>query len=308
MGADKISIQEFSLWTRFHSCTSASFSCQVHAATKVLLNLGARPNQQPQHTRSGNTHETATGSPKPVRPVSETGQTASVGLSLKQAGETGQTGLANRSDQLCPETPQRPKTPQEPFHIWTKEAIAQQRLPCSKNPSRQPTGRKRSDRFGKPVRPVSAWTVGKNTARGKNSTLPPIDLPICSTDQSETLRIVRVPRGLPLARSSGPKTHSIKRNRKSTLKNTSNPRTSKTPKSSPLTRGFGRGIKGKRTTKGSHKFPPSNPQEQGLENTPRKPPRESSENHHQEQPGTTQQSLEEPRRIIYTYQGGSYKV
>jgi hypothetical protein len=32
----------------------------------------------------------------------------------------------------------------------------------------------------------------------------------------------------------------------------------------------------------------------------RKPPREGSENHHQEQPGTTQQRLEEPRRIIYT--------
>jgi hypothetical protein len=94
-----------------------------------------------------------------------------------------------------------------------------------KNPSRQPTGRNCSDRFGKPVRPVFAWTVGKNTARGKNSTLPPIDLPIHSTDQSETLGINGVPRGLPLARSSVPKTHSIKRNRKSTLTNTSNPRT-----------------------------------------------------------------------------------
>jgi hypothetical protein len=43
--------------------------------------------------------------------------------------------------------------------------------------------------------------------------------------------------------------------------NSSNPRTPKTPKSSPSTHGFGRGIKGKRTTKGSHEFPPSNPQE-----------------------------------------------
>jgi hypothetical protein len=60
--------------------------------------------------------------------------------------------------------------------------------------------------------------------------------------------------------------------------------------------------------KGSHIHPPPNPQEQGPETTPRKLPREGSENHHQEQPGTTQQSLEEPRRIIYTYQGGSYKV
>jgi hypothetical protein len=132
--------------------------------------------------------------------------------------------------------------------------------------------------------------------------------PIHSIDQSETLGIDGVPRGLPLARSSVPKTHSIKKNRKSTLKNTSNPIAPKTPKSSPLTHRFGRRIKGKRTTKGSHEFPPSNHQEQGPENTPRKPPRECSEKHHQEQPRTTQQSLEEPNRIIYTYQGGSYKV
>jgi hypothetical protein len=152
------------------------------------------------------------------------------------------------------------------------------------------------------------WTVGKNSTHGKNSNLPPFDLLIRSTDQSETLGIDGVPHGLPLARSSVPITHSIKRNRKSALKNTSNPRTLKTPKSSPLTHGFGRGIKGKRSTRGSHEFPPSNHQEQGPENTPRNPPRESSENHHQEQPGTTQQSFKEPRRIIYTYQRGSYKV
>jgi hypothetical protein len=76
----------------------------------------------------------------------------------------------------------------------------------------------------------------------------------------------------------------------------------------PLTCGFGRGIKGKITTKVSHEILSSNPQEQGPENTPRKPPREGSKNHHQEQPGTTQQRREEPRRIIYTYNGGSYKV
>jgi hypothetical protein len=75
------------------------------------------------------------------------------------------------------------------------------------------------------------------------------------------------------------------------LKNTKN---SKPQKSSPLTHGFGRGITAQRTTKGSHKFPPSNPQEQGLENTPRKSPREGSENHHQEQPGTTHPNLDEP--------------
>jgi hypothetical protein len=86
----------------------------------------ATTHTQWKHTRHG------CWQPKPVKPVSETGQTASVGLSLTQEGETGQTGLANRSDRFCPETPQRPKTPQEPFHIWTNEAMLQQRLPCSK--------------------------------------------------------------------------------------------------------------------------------------------------------------------------------
>jgi hypothetical protein len=52
--------------------------------------------------------------------------------------------------------------------------------------------------------------------------------------------------------------------RRNPAKNSSNPRTPKTRKSSPLTHGFGRGIKGKRTTKGSHIFPPSNPQGQQL--------------------------------------------
>jgi hypothetical protein len=82
----------------------------------------------------------------------------------------------------------------------------------------------------------------------------------------------------------------------------------KTPKSSSFAHGFGRGIKGKRTTKGSCIHPPPNPKETGLEIAPRKSPREGSENHQKERMGTTHPSLEEPRRIIYTPQRGSYKV
>jgi hypothetical protein len=37
-------------------------------------------------------------------------------------------------------------------------------------------------------------------------------------------------------------------------------------------------------------------------------PRKSSENHQKGKTGGTQTSLEEPRRIIYTHQNGSYKV
>jgi hypothetical protein len=147
-----------------------------------------------------------------------------------------------------------------------------------------------------------------NTTRGSTPPNPNFDLPNRSTDLNKTLGIVGTPHQESIANILSTKTCQIKRNRRNPAKNSSNPRTLKTPKSSPLTHGFWRGIKGKRTTKGSHEFPPSNHQEQDPKNTPRKIPRESSENHHQEQPGTTQQSLKEPRRIIYTYQGGSYKV
>jgi hypothetical protein len=123
MGADKNSIQDFGLWTRFHSCTSASFSCQVHATIEVLLDLGARPNQQPQDTRSGNTHNTAAGSPnrsgrfflKPVRPLLLDLASHRQGKPVRLVWQTGQTGLANRSDRLCPETPQ--KLPWDPKHL-----------------------------------------------------------------------------------------------------------------------------------------------------------------------------------------------
>jgi hypothetical protein len=60
--------------------------------------------------------------------------------------------------------------------------------------------------------------------------------------------------------------------------------------------------------KGSSVYPPPNPQEKSLEIAPRKSPRKGSENHQKEKTGRTQTSLEEPRRIIYTYHEGSYKV
>jgi hypothetical protein len=139
-----------------------------------------------------------------------------------------------------------------------------------------------------------------NNTRGSTPPNPNLDLPNHSTDLNKILVMIGTPHEESIATILSTKTCQIKRNQRNPAKNSSNPRTPKTPKSSPLTHGFGRGIIAQRTTKGSHKFLPSNPQEQGPENTPRKPPREGSENHHQEQPGTTQQGLEEPCRIIYT--------
>jgi hypothetical protein len=145
-----------------------------------------------------------------------------------------------------------------------------------------------------------------NNTCGSTPPNPSLDLPNHFADLNKTLGILGTPHEESIAKFNPTKTCQVKRNRRNPAKNSSNPRTPKTPKSSPLTHGFGRGIKGKRTTKGSHIFPPSNPQEQGLENTSRKPPREGSENHHQETTrnnttkprGTTPNHLYIPRRFI----------
>jgi hypothetical protein len=198
-------------------------------------------------------------------------------------------------------TPNRPRTDQQHHYSKTHES--------SSSPEANPTsGIHRSDRSHTLVRPVKPGQLGMNSTHGSTPPKPTPDLLNRSTNSHKTLGIVGKPHEKSIAKFMPTKSCQIKRNRRNPAKNSSNPRTPKTPKSSPLTYRFGRGIKGKRTMKGSHKFPPSNPQDQGLGNTPRKTPREGSENHHQEQPGTTQQSLGEPHRIIYIYQGGSYKV
>jgi hypothetical protein len=147
-----------------------------------------------------------------------------------------------------------------------------------------------------------------NNTRGSTPPNPSPDFPNRSIVLNKTLGIIGTPHEESIARFKPTKTCPNKSNRRNPAKSTSNPRTRKTPKSSLFTHVIGRGITAQRTTKGSHKFPPSNPQEKGSENTPRKTPREGSKNHHQEQPGTTQQGLEGPRRIIYTCHKGSYKV
>jgi hypothetical protein len=147
-----------------------------------------------------------------------------------------------------------------------------------------------------------------NDTRGSTPPNPSLHLSNRSTGLNKTLGTIGTPHEESIAKFNPTKTCPNKRNRRNPAKTSSNPSTPKTPKLSPLTHRFGSGITAQRNTKGSHKFPPSNPQEQGPENTPRKPPREGSENPHQEQPGTTQQGLKEPRRIIYTCHKGSYKV
>jgi hypothetical protein len=117
--------------------------------------------------------------------------------------------------------------------------------------------------------------LGMNSTRESTPPNPNLDLPNRSTNLSKTLGIVGTPHGESIAKILSTKTCQIKRNRRNPTKNSSKPRPPKTPKSSPLTHGFGRGIRGKRNTKDSHEFPPSNPQEQDPEKTLRKPPRVS---------------------------------
>jgi hypothetical protein len=95
-----------------------------------------------------------------------------------------------------------------------------------------------------------------NNTLGSTPSNPNLDLPNRSTDLNKTLGII----------GTCPK----RRNRRNPAKNTSNPRTRKTPKSIPFTHGFGRGITAQRTTKGSHKFPPSNPKRKVLKTTQEK--------------------------------------
>jgi hypothetical protein len=111
---------------------------------------------------------------KPVRPVFETGQTASFGLSLSQAGETGPTNLINQSVRFCLETPQkylRDQNTSRTFPFLNKRSHSTTETVLLKNSSRQPTGINRSDRFWKPVRPVLPGQSGRTQPAGKNSTL-----------------------------------------------------------------------------------------------------------------------------------------
>jgi hypothetical protein len=121
--------------------------------------------------------------------------------------------------------------------------------------------------------------LGMNCTRGSTPPNPTSDLPNRSTDLHKTLGIVGIPHGESIAKFLSTETCQIKRNQRNPTKNSSNPRTPKTPKLSPFAHKLGRGIKGKRTTKGSCIHPPPNPQEKGLEITPRKSPRKGSENH-----------------------------
>jgi hypothetical protein len=88
---------------------------------------------------------------------------------------------------------------------------------------------------------------------------------------NKTLGILGTPHEESIAKFNPTKTRPKRRNQGNPAKSTSNPRTHETPKSSTFTHGFGRGITAQRTTKSSHKFPPSIPK--------RKVPKTTQRNH-----------------------------
>jgi hypothetical protein len=114
---------------------------------------------------------------KPVRPVSKIGQTTSVGLSLS-------TDRGNRSDRFCPEPPQNTlETRTAPKCLKNLSSFKQEKPKHERDlPAQKPFT---TAHMAKPVKPVwetgqasFAWTVRKNTARGKNSAFQAIDLPM----------------------------------------------------------------------------------------------------------------------------------
>jgi hypothetical protein len=125
-----------------------------------------------------------------------------------------------------------------------------------------------------------------NNTRGSTPLNPIFDLPNRSTDFNNTLGIIGTPHEESISKIFSTKTCQIKRNRGNTTKDSSNPRTPKTPKSSPLTHGFGRGIKGKGTMKVHTNFPhqipkskvPKTHQENHQKGLRKSPPRTTGNN------------------------------
>jgi hypothetical protein len=151
------------------------------------------------------------------------------------------------------------------------------------------------------------WQLGMYSTRRSTPPNPNFDLPNRSTDFNKTLGIVGTLHKESIATILAIKTCQIKRNRRNPAKNSSNPKHRK-PQNRDLNSRIWEGNQRQKNHEGFTRISPIKSPKARSRQTPKKPPKEGSENHHQEQPGTTQQSLEESRRIIYTYQGGSYKV
>jgi hypothetical protein len=180
-----------------HMDTSVNFSCQIHVATGVLLDLGGRSNQQPLKNTQRKTTRTQL-------------QKAKIGqASFQKPVKLTLTIRGNRSG--CSGKLVRP--------VLSRKSLKGLRDQTSKTISRiQPAGKTQA----------SPWSISWFVRRIQ-----------------VTLGIAGVPRGIPLARSSVPKTYPIKRNRKSTHKNNFLRTPPKPPNRAPLLTNLGGESKGK---------------------------------------------------------------
>jgi hypothetical protein len=120
------------------------------------------------------------------------------------------------------------------------------------------------------------WTVGENSTRRKNSNLPPIDLPVRSTDQSETLGIVGYLVGYPWLEARSPKPTQSREIKSQPSRTPLTLEHRKPQNRAPKLTDLGGESKEKRTTKGSHEFPQLN--------TKSKVPKTHQENHKERAP------------------------
>jgi hypothetical protein len=124
-----------------------------------------------------------------------------------------------------------------------------------------------------------------NGTRGSTPPNPNPDLPNRSMDLHKTLGIVGTPHGESIVKFMSTKTCQIKRNHRNPVKNSSNPRAPKTPKSSPLTHGFRRGIKGKEPRR-VHRYTPHQIPKSKV-------PKTHQEIHHEKAPKITTKNKQE---------------
>jgi hypothetical protein len=80
------------------------------------------------------------------------------------------------------------------------------------------------------------------------------------------------------------------------------------PKIEPLYSQIWEGNRKEKNHEGVMNIFPTKSQGERRKTASRKLPRKGSENHQKGKPRRTQTSHEEPRRIIYTYHEGSYRV
>jgi hypothetical protein len=118
-----------------------------------------------------------------------------------------------------------------------------------------------------------------NSTRGSTPPNPNLDLPNCSTYLNKTLGIIGTPLEESIAKFNPTKTCPKRRNRRNPAKNTSNPRTRKTPKSTPLLTNLGGESQPKEPRRVPTNFPHQIPK--------RKVPKTTQEKHQERAPKIT---------------------